>query len=81
MVLDKNGQNQIKFSGLIITGDLYGNLEWGDVGRCAQWSSWRSRDGPGGSFDNERISEYLRANNLPSDMCESPMAIQVSCEI
>ena len=56
-------------------------LEWGDVESCGQWSSWRSRDKPTGNWDHERISEYLKNSNLPSDMCESPGAVQVSCDI
>ena len=54
-------------------------LEWGDVGSCGQWSSWRSRDQPSGHEDNERISGYhFYPGRVPSDMCESPIAIQVS---
>ena len=57
-------------------------LEWGDVGSCSQWSSWRSRDQPSGNEDNERISGYLTYPGvLPSDMCKSPIAIQVGYQI
>ena len=73
MVLDKNGQNQIKFSGLIITGDLPGlcgseELSW-KVGDPAA-----SMEISGGTWPGFKMSDL---NNDPETMWISGINKQI----
>ena len=56
---------------------LISALEWGEVANCGEWSGWYSRDTESGLSDNEKISEYIKYDQLAEDMCEVPNAVQV----
>ena len=49
--------------------------EWGNATNCG-WSGWTSRDSPTRASDNEKISEYIKFDQLADDQCEVPVAIQ-----